>query len=269
MTATEKANDIKQSLEGLPCPICTDNMTRKQLVELYDELAREIKACLGIKVLDFDNERCSELWWEWLEKYALQDYGCRYYEDIEAEEEAAGIKWVTCPDASSYEVSSSGILRNKKSRRILNSWKLDKTGRAPVRCDDGKVRMKSVKHMVADAFLDNPNKHKFVHSIDGNIANADVSNLMWVAAPILKSAIKKSLSERSKRRLLGKLGSESLRAETILCVETSTIYFGCREAASHVGTTHQNIANAIKKGHHAAGYHWKKVKIYKEENNND
>ena len=47
---------------------------------------------------------------------------------------------------------------------------------------DGKRIVKLIHRLVAEAFIDNPNKYEQVNHKDGNKLNNDVSNLEWVTA---------------------------------------------------------------------------------------
>ena len=88
--------------------------------------------------------------------------------------------WEFIPDFSNYMVSSFGRIRNIKHERLV---KLSRTNRGAVKVSlyDGKSRVtKSVKVLVADAFLNgrSENFDTAMH-LDGDQTNNNVSNLVW------------------------------------------------------------------------------------------
>jgi hypothetical protein len=86
MTNKEKAREIRHALEGMPCAICTKNMTDKQCVDLYDSLESEIKNRFSVDVMDLDDDEQSTIWWNFVERDALVEYACEYYEDMTNED---------------------------------------------------------------------------------------------------------------------------------------------------------------------------------------
>ncbi|WP_176494661.1 NUMOD4 domain-containing protein [Anaerocolumna aminovalerica] len=79
-----------------------------------------------------------------------------------------------------YEVSNTGIVRNKKSRRLMKIF--NRNGYLAVALFDGKKSIQRFVHrLVAIAFLPNPNPEIFdkVHHRDEDKINAHVSNLEW------------------------------------------------------------------------------------------
>ena len=45
--------------------------------------------------------------------------------------------------------------------------------------EDGKVKKFTIHKIVADTFIPNPNKYRFVLHKDGDLSNNDISNLEW------------------------------------------------------------------------------------------
>lgn len=84
MTPKEKAQEIRHSLEGLPCPICTKGVPDNVLRITYDLLEDIVRERFDAP-MDFNNDNMSYYWWEQLEKEALA-LGMEYYEDLEDEE---------------------------------------------------------------------------------------------------------------------------------------------------------------------------------------
>ena len=103
MTKAFGASGITRELfEGLPCPICTDGVTDKQMQELADNADAEVRDRypeVADKMfelwnkeeltdeerdfLDFECDDAEEFWREMVEKIAVVDIGMKYYEDME------------------------------------------------------------------------------------------------------------------------------------------------------------------------------------------
>ena len=102
MTKAFGASEItRELLEGLPCPICTDGITDKQMQELADSVEAEVRDRYPEVVdkmfelwkkeeltdeemdfLDFECDQAEALWWDMVEKVAVGEIGMKYYEDI-------------------------------------------------------------------------------------------------------------------------------------------------------------------------------------------
>ena len=93
----------RELLEGLPCPICTEGITDKQMREMADSVESDVRLDypdVADKMfelwkkdidqrtdeeqdfLDFECDRAEELWWELVEEYAVGVIGAKYYEDM-------------------------------------------------------------------------------------------------------------------------------------------------------------------------------------------
>lgn len=91
----------RELFEGLPCPICTDGITDKQMQKLADSVEAEVRdrypevadkmfELWGNPLrsdeeqdfLDFECDRAEELWWDLIEKVAVGEIGMKYYEDM-------------------------------------------------------------------------------------------------------------------------------------------------------------------------------------------
>ena len=104
MTKAFGASEITRELfEGLPCPICTDGITDKQMQELADSVEAEVRDRYPevadkmfelwkkeeeltdeeMDFLDFECYQADELWWDLVEKIAVGEIGMKYYEDME------------------------------------------------------------------------------------------------------------------------------------------------------------------------------------------
>lgn len=79
-----------------------------------------------------------------------------------------------------YEVSDTGLVRNKVSGKILKPGR-NKCGYLYVNlCKDGKYKSIRVHRLVAEAFIPNLDNKPEVDHIDKNRSNNNVDNLRWV-----------------------------------------------------------------------------------------
>ena len=79
-----------------------------------------------------------------------------------------------------YEVNTEGVIRNKKTKRILKP-ELCKGGYLRVRLykNNKDSKHELVHRVVAKTFLDNTHNYKEVNHKDNNPKNNNVSNLEW------------------------------------------------------------------------------------------
>ena len=84
-----------------------------------------------------------------------------------------------------YQVSNYGRVKSLnfdriKKEKIMKSY-VDKIGYYSIRlCKNGKSKLVRVHRLVAESFLQRPNKNTEVNHIDGNKLNNFVDNLEWV-----------------------------------------------------------------------------------------
>ena len=76
------AQDVREILEGLPCPICTKGVSDDDLDKLITDVDFELYNRFGSSDTS-SNDKIDCAWWEVLERTAINDYGMIYYEDIE------------------------------------------------------------------------------------------------------------------------------------------------------------------------------------------
>ena len=85
--------------------------------------------------------------------------------------------WKDTEFSQKHQVSSTGLIRNKKSGRILNPWK-NKNGYLVVRFSKGGKNY-MVHRVVASAFLENPNKLPIINHKNGIVDDNRVDNIEW------------------------------------------------------------------------------------------
>lgn len=90
--------------------------------------------------------------------------------------------WKDIPH-SNYEISDTGIVRNKTTMTVLKHQVKEKYPTVAIRFNDGTVNSKQAIHiLLAKAFIDNPNDYPFVDHIDSNPSNYSLDNLRWVSS---------------------------------------------------------------------------------------
>lgn len=71
---------LRECLEGLPCPICTKNVSDEDLKKLADDIYSRMLSRFGANNLSWNIG-----WLEALEHLAVSEYGMKYYKDMEEE----------------------------------------------------------------------------------------------------------------------------------------------------------------------------------------
>jgi hypothetical protein len=77
-----------------------------------------------------------------------------------------------------YQISNFGRLKNIKLNRFLNPKSLSNTTDLT---QNGKRKTETLHHLVANAFLENPDNKCCVEHIDGNKKNNNVNNLRFIS----------------------------------------------------------------------------------------
>lgn len=86
------------------------------------------------------------------------------------------------PNYSNYLIYEDGTILNKISKMVLRVFnpKIIKRKRVRLINDQGEKLELDVAHIVAELFVENPQNHKFIKHLDGNILNNDYMNLEFV-----------------------------------------------------------------------------------------
>lgn len=90
--------------------------------------------------------------------------------------------WKEIQQASNYEISDLGEVRNKTTKYILKGRK-SKSGylQVSIKFDiDNKFKNQYIHRLVAEHYLENDNELNVVNHKDGNKLNNNVENLEWV-----------------------------------------------------------------------------------------
>lgn len=148
-----------------------------------------------------------------------------------------------------YAITSCGRVWSYYSNRFLTpviskgyySVKLSKGGKAKHYC---------IHRLVALAYIDNPNNYNIVNHKNENCLDNNVNNLEWCTIEYNnRYGTKIERTIESNRKSQG---------NTILCIETNTIYNSYKEASRETGINASCIGMACRGNYKTAGgYHWK------------
>ena len=157
-----------------------------------------------------------------------------------------------------FEVSSSGLLRNAETGKVLKLNLINKYLGAVVKPDgrSGKSYAIKVHREVALNFVANPDGKKYVNHIDGNKLNNDAANLEWVTSSentlhAYQIGLKLPMEgEESPADKLTEKLNEKIRNEYI----PHDREFGLRALGRKYGFTHNTMSEALN------GVCWKSLK---------
>lgn len=125
--------------------------------------------------------------------------------------------WITIKQNENYEISNTGKVRNKKTKRILKPWK-NSRGYLIITLRNGyKSKCHTVHRLVAENFILNPNNLPQVNHIDGNKQNNFINNLEWVSASEnMKHAYKNNLCTIDKNKMMNMTEQSKTKTKKII-----------------------------------------------------
>lgn len=154
-----------------------------------------------------------------------------------------------------YQVSNKRRIKNLNCRgtgkeKILKRQKNTKGYLEVCLSNDGEKKRYRIHRLVAQAFLENPERYSEVNHKDENKTNNCVENLEWCS-----SKYNSNYGTRNKR--ISKSHNKLVR-----CVETGEVFNSCIEAQEKTGIWASSIracARHKKYYHTAGGFHWQYV----------
>lgn len=88
--------------------------------------------------------------------------------------------WHKLEENDKYEVSDTGIVRNRNTKQVLNGCIASGYRSVKLTFENSKQKRFYVHRLVAKYFIPNPENKTVVNHIDGNKLNNNVDNLEWV-----------------------------------------------------------------------------------------
>jgi hypothetical protein len=165
-----------------------------------------------------------------------------------------------------YYVTNIGTVYSRKTGRIKRlSAGNDSHGYPRVfLCSQGKVHMKKVHRLVAEAFIPNPDNKPQINHKNGIRNDNRVENLEWVTNG--ENTKHSYVVLHRKKPCLGKFGAKHQRSKLLQQIQDGVViaeHYGTCEAERKTGIKFGNIA-ACCRGERktAGGYQWK----YKHKN---
>ncbi len=160
-------------------------------------------------------------------------------------------EWKTIAEASNYEVSNFGNIRNITTKKILKG-RISKSGyyQVSIKIDvNQKFCNRYIHRLVAIYWIDNPNNKREVNHKDGNKLNNNINNLEWITpSENQKRRHKIGITKTSNR----KVGKFTKQGE--LVVEYESI-IAAALAERHPRVSIDNVLQG--KNHTLCGYVWK------------
>ena len=162
-----------------------------------------------------------------------------------------------------FIVKKNGSIQKYKGRILLASD--DMHGYDHVSLSKGSsVKKKKIYRLVAETFIENPDKLKVVNHIDGNKSNNCVSNLEWCSSAVnnkhaWETGLKKSSNkQKEKASMFIKLGKNKKRH--IICKETGVVFDSIRKAEKEMNINHSRICTVLSgKQESVKGFHFEYI----------
>ena len=162
------------------------------------------------------------------------------------------MEWRTITEASNYEVSTNGQVRNRTTKKILKG-RLSKNGylQVSIKIDaTQKFCNRYIHRLVALHFIQNPNNKREVNHIDGNKENNTLSNLEWVTSSENQKHRHLIGNKKTSNRHIGMFNKKGEMVKDFNSTLEAVAYFH--------KTSRVNIDNALQGKHYTAyGDVWK------------
>ena len=162
------------------------------------------------------------------------------------------MEWRSITEASNYEVSTNGQVRNRTTKKILKG-RLSKNGylQVSIKIDaTQKFCNRYIHRLVALHFIQNPNNKREVNHIDGNKENNTLSNLEWVTSSENQKHRHLIGNKKTSNRHIGMFNKKGEMVKDFNSILEAVAYFN--------KTSRVNIDNALQgKQYTAYGYVWK------------
>lgn len=156
-------------------------------------------------------------------------------------------EWKPCQDFPSYDISTEGRVRNRKTGKILKT-NISKNGYERVTLsENGITKTINVHKLVADTYISGFEKGMGVLHKDNDILNSNPDNLEWGT----KSEIARKSFENGR--------TQKHRMKPILCVETGEQYKSIKDCARKIHKDRRTVSRCVNNPatRTKEGYHYK------------
>lgn len=156
--------------------------------------------------------------------------------------------WVTIKRFPRYEINKHGVIRNKRTGRIMK-LQTDRRGRVYIQLYGQTV---AVSRLVAEAFIGDIPEGMDVMFLDGDKSNVDATNLRICTR---KENIRHAMNIGTFKP--NDFGKERVKVKVI---ETGKVYASIRECARDIGCGESSISSCLYGfSKHSKGYHFERV----------
>lgn len=156
-------------------------------------------------------------------------------------------EWRQSEEFPSYDISSEGKVRNRKTGRILKTNISDKGYETVSLSEHGTSKTRCIHKLVADAYIPNDNKQSGVMHKDGDNLNNQVENLEW--------GTKGEIARRSYEN--GR--TQKHRNRPIRCIETGEVFESIEECSKKMNINKHSVCKCVNNIYQKTkdGYHFK------------
>lgn len=142
-------------------------------------------------------------------------------------------EWRQSNEFPSYDISSEGRVRNRKTGRILKTNISEKGYEVVSLSERGVPKTRHIHKLVADTYILNDDGRPGVMHKDGNNLNNQVKNLEWGS----KSEIARRSYENGR--------TQKHRMRPVRCLETGEVFESIEECAKKMDLSRRAISRSV------------------------
>lgn len=159
--------------------------------------------------------------------------------------------WLDSPSYPSYQASSYGRIRNKKTGLIIKSYP-DRYGYQ--RLSLGSIDNVQVHRVVCEAFYGSPEEKQQVNHIDGHRDNNHILNLEWCSP---SENIRWGVNHGNIDPTIGSRRAREVNMKPVRIVELNKGFASVKECAEYLGINPNRVSRCLvgeRKGQKLHGY---------------